>query len=263
MSGIFLAAIIVMAVAAVGFVALPLIRSNRQIALIIAAIAIPTVAVGLYAQLGSPTSESVGHAATRTTQPSMAARTDSSDEKPGSVASLVEGLAARLEENPDDGKSWLLLARSYHHLNRVAEARSAYARAVDLGEYDEQLAGLETVSEAAPHSAAQIFGKVQLSESSKAIVLPTDTVFIFARAVDGPPFPVAVLQRAVSDLPLDFLLNDSQAMNPDAKLSNFEKVIVTARVSRSGVATDALQGLEAKSDAIAVAENRHIDLTIE
>jgi len=263
MSGIFLIAIIVMAVAAVGFVALPLIRSNRQIALIIAAIAIPTVAVGLYAELGSPTSESAGHATSQTAKPSMAARADSSGNKIGSVASLVEGLAARLEENPDDGKSWLLLARSYHHLNRVAEARNAYAHAVDLGEYDEQLAGLETASAPTNDNGAQIFGKVQLSESSKAVVLPTDTVFIFARAVDGPPFPVAVLQKAVSDLPLDFLLNDSQAMNPDAKLSNFEKVIVTARVSRSGVATDALQGLEAKSDAIAVAENRHIDLTIE
>ncbi len=263
MSGIFLVAIIVMAVAAVGFIALPLIRSNRQIALIIAAIAIPTVAIGLYAQLGSPTSESVGHAAARTTQPSMTTRADSSGEKIGSVASLVEGLAARLEEDPGDGKSWLLLARSYHHLNRVAEARTAYAHAVDLGEYDEQLAALETASEPVVDSAAQIFGKVQLSESSKAIVLPTDSVFIFARAVDGPPFPVAVLQKAVSDLPLDFLLNDSQAMNPDAKLSNFEKVIVTARVSRSGIATDALQGLEAKSEPIAVAENRHINLTIE
>lgn len=252
-----------MAIAAVGFIALPLIRSNRQIALIIAAIAIPTVAVGLYAQLGSPTSESVGHPLARTAQPSMTTRTESGGDKIGSVASLVEGLAARLEENPDDGKSWLLLARSYHHLNRQAEAKTAYARAAQLGEYDEQLAGLETASEAVADAGAQIFGKVQLSESSKAIVLPTDTVFIFARAVDGPPFPVAVLQRVVSDLPLDFLLNDSQAMNPDAKLSNFEKVIVTARVSRSGVATDALQGLEAKSEPIAVADNRHINLTIE
>jgi hypothetical protein len=47
------------------------------------------------------------------------------------------------------------------------------------------------------------------------------------------------------------------------KLSNFEQVVVTARVSRSGVATDALQDLEAKSEPIVVAENRHLDLLIE
>jgi len=112
-------------------------------------------------------------------------------------------------------------------------------------------------------SAAQIFGNLQLSERSKDIVLPTDTVFIFARAVDGPPMPVAVLQRPVSDLPLDFLLNDSQAMSAAAKLSNFEQVVVTARISRSGIATDALQNLEAKSEPVVVAENRHLNLIIE
>ena len=75
--------------------------------------------------------------------------------------------------------------------------------------------------------------------------------------------PVAVLQRPVSDLPLDFLLNDSQAMSADMKLSNYEQVTVTARISRSGVATEALQGLEAKSEVVVVAENPHLNLIIE
>jgi hypothetical protein len=263
MSGIFLVAIIIMAIAAVGFVAMPLLKNNRKIALSIAAVAIPVLAVGLYSELGSPSSGSADRATTHTANLSMATPDSESPGKLSSVASLVDGLAARLEENPDDGKNWLLLARSYHHLNRKAEARDAYARAAALGEFDEQLDALRNADERADSSAAQIFGNVRLSDSSRAIVLPTDTVFIFARAVDGPPFPVAVLQRAVSDLPLDFLLNDSQAMNPDAKLSNFEKVVVTARISRSGIATDALQGLEAKSDPILVAENRHINLIIE
>ena len=49
------------------------------------------------------------------------------------VASLVDGLAARLHENPDDAGGWLLLAKSYEYLGDPAEARDAYARAVALG----------------------------------------------------------------------------------------------------------------------------------
>jgi hypothetical protein len=52
-------------------------------------------------------------------------------------------------------------------------------------------------------------------------------------------------------------------MSADARLSNYEQVVVTARVSRSGTATEALQGLEAESDVITVAENQHLKLTIE
>ena len=59
----------------------------------------------------------------------------------GSVASLVDGLAERLKQNPDDSKSWLLLARSYRHLNRIPEARDAYNNAAAFGEYDAELDG--------------------------------------------------------------------------------------------------------------------------
>ncbi len=263
MSVVFLATMVIMAIAAIGFVAMPLFRRKRNIALIGAAIAIPIVAVGLYSQLGSPMSDGEHRTGMQAGIGSTATSDVATGEKLGSVASLIDGLAARLEENPNDGKNWMLLARSYNHLNRTAEASKAYARAVALGEFDEQLAALEEGGGPADVGGAQIFGNVRLSDSFKSVVQPTDTVFIFARAVDGPPFPVAVLRRTVADLPLDFLLNDDQAMNSDAKLSNFAKVVVSARISRSGVATDALQGLEAKSEPITIAENRHVELVIE
>jgi cytochrome c-type biogenesis protein CcmH/NrfG len=53
--------------------------------------------------------------------------------KAGSVSTLITGLQARLAENPDDAKGWLLLAKSYEYLGDPAEARDAYARAVALG----------------------------------------------------------------------------------------------------------------------------------
>lgn len=262
LSVVFWITVIIMAVLAIGFIAMPLVKNSPRAGLIAIAVVLPVFAAGFYWLVGSPD-------ATRTVAPSAIStqvKADASSKtntSVGSVASMVDGLAERLRENPDDGKSWLLLARSYEHLNRVTEAAAAYERAVTLGEYDAKLAAITESPAATGSNATQVFGNLQLSERSKAIVQPTDTVFIFARAVGGPPMPVAVLQRSVADLPLDFLLNDTQAMTTDFKLSDFEQVIVTARISRSGIATEALQDLEARSGTIIVAENRHLNLTIE
>ena len=78
---------------------------------------------------------------------------------------------------------------------------------------------------------------MRLSPDLQAKVLPTDTVFVFARAVDGSRQPLAVQRAKVSDLPLRFRLDDSSAMSPQTKLSGAAQVRVEARVSRSGSAT--------------------------
>jgi len=262
MSAVFWVVTITMGLLAIGFVALPLIANNRRYGLAGITVAIPIFAVGLYGTVGSPQA-AVFDAPPHEATPANTAASSSTNKPVGSVASMIDGLATRLKDNPEDGKSWLLLARSYKHLKRMPEAQKAYERAASFGEYNEELAALSGSPVPEESSAAQISGNLQLSERFKEIVLPTDTVFIFARAVGGPPMPVAVLQRLVSNLPLNFLLNDSQAMSADAKLSNFEQVVVTARISRSGIATDALQDLEAKSEPIVVAENRHLNLIIE
>jgi tetratricopeptide (TPR) repeat protein len=259
-SGLFWISSVVMAVVAFGFVASPLIKDKRKVAIIAVAITVPLLAAGLYTQLGSPDAASA-YNATRSPQRAAAAR--SGAEKVGSVASMVDGLSSRLQENPDDAGSWLLLARSYKHLGRVDEALDAYNQATALGQFDAELAELGGDSASAIPVAAQIFGNVTLSAEAGEIVQPTDTVFIFAKAVDGPPAPLAVLRRTAAELPIDFLLNDSQSMIPGVKLSDFDKVVVTARITRGGDATIALQGLEAKSDTIVIAENRHQKLTIE
>ena len=83
-------------------------------------------------------------------------------------------------------------------------------------------------------ASASIQGVVSLSPAMKSNVAPDDTVFIFARAAQGPRMPLAILKRKASDLPITFTLDDSTAMSDELKLSKFELVVVGARVSKSG-----------------------------
>lgn len=79
--------------------------------------------------------------------------------------------------------------------------------------------------------------KVDLSAAVKGQVKPDDSVFVFARAVSGPPMPLAVKRLKVSDLPSEVALSDADAMMPQLKLSAFPQVQLVARVSRAGNAT--------------------------
>ena len=55
------------------------------------------------------------------------------DQKAASVTNLVGGLEAKLSQNPNDAKGWLLLAKSHDHLGDRQAAWAAYARARELG----------------------------------------------------------------------------------------------------------------------------------
>jgi cytochrome c-type biogenesis protein CcmH len=81
---------------------------------------------------------------------------------------------------------------------------------------------------------APLRGMVRLAPQLKGKASPDDTVFIFARAAEGPAMPLAVLRRQVRDLPFAFSLDDTMAMAPGARLSGFPRVVVAARVSKSG-----------------------------
>lgn len=85
--------------------------------------------------------------------------------------------------------------------------------------------------------AASIKVRVDLAAGLNAKVAPGDSVFIFARAVGGPPAPLAVKRLTVADLPAEVELGDADAMMPQLKLSNFPEVQLVARISRAGQPT--------------------------
>jgi cytochrome c-type biogenesis protein CcmH len=117
-------------------------------------------------------------------------------------------------------------------------------------------AGKGVAARAAPASSTaatvvgggSISGTVSLAPALLGKTHPDDTLFVFARAAEGSRMPLAILRKQVKDLPLAFTLDDSLAMTPAAKLSTAQRVVVGARVSRSGNAMPQagdLQGLSA------------------
>jgi cytochrome c-type biogenesis protein CcmH len=267
---------------------------------------------------------------------------------------MIKGLAARLEQNPNDGKGWAMLARSYAMLGRYNEALPAYEKAASLiqddpvllVDYADVLAvtngknlqgkpmeliqrallidpnnakGLNLIGTAEfqagnfthairywekllqllpPDSAiakkinvsianaraqeagkqpnsvpsqgqaqpaaggAQIAGVVKLSPALAGKANPTDTVFVFAKAVSGPPMPIVVIRAQVKDLPQQFILNDSMAMMPTMKLSNFQEVAVGAKISKSGSATPQSGDLRGEVASVKVGAN-NVQLVID
>ena len=277
------------------------------------AAAVPIVAIVVYVAIGSPAAlgpQADPHASVSAEQ----------------VEAMVERLAAKMRENPEDADGWKLLGRSYSVLGRFNEAADAYAKAAVRAPRDAQLLAdfadalamargqsLEGEPEKLVHRALEIDpdnmkalalagtiefnrrqfaaaagywkrmlahvepgtedarviqsnideaqqrigekktlqGSVRLSPALKDKAAPDDTVFIYARAAEGPQMPLAVHRVKVRDLPAKFSLNDAMAMAPGMAISAHPRVIVTARISKSGQAAPQPGDLQGASAPVA------------
>jgi len=129
---------------------------------------------------------------------------------------------------------------------------SSIAEARQLGGIGGAVVPAAPPAHAAAAGGGRVTGVVTLAPEVAAKAKPDDTVFIFARAAEGPRMPLAILKRQVKDLPVKFSLDDSQAMTSAMKLSNFPEVVVGARISQSGTAAPQSGDLEGLSGTVKV-----------
>jgi cytochrome c-type biogenesis protein CcmH len=116
----------------------------------------------------------------------------------------------------------------------------------------------------APASAgAKIRVKVSLAPELVAASAPEDTLYVFARAAEGPPMPLAVKRLKVSDLPTELTLDDSMAMSPGLRLSAFPNIVVGARISKSGQATPSSGDLEGQTEPVVLADTPEVQVAID
>lgn len=105
----------------------------------------------------------------------------------------------------------------------VAEASVPSGATVPAGENSAEGKRLITVS-------------VELSEQLKGSVNPEDTLFIYARAAQGPKMPLSLSRFTVADIPVTVTLTEDMAMLQNMTMASFDQVHAVARISKSGQA---------------------------
>jgi cytochrome c-type biogenesis protein CcmH len=144
MNAILFVSMLLMLLLAMSFATTPLIRGNKSSSSGFANLPLLTVlaalllAIGLYAAIGRPDVVS-GPRVQQTSASAIQKPPGNEENKAASVNELLTGLEQRLEEDPDNGKGWLLLAKSYDHLGRSQDAAAAYDKASALGVSDSDL----------------------------------------------------------------------------------------------------------------------------
>ncbi len=132
--------------------------------------------------------------------------------------------------------------RYWERLANMLEANDPSRQAIEGGiaRAREQLAARGEAQPEPEAAAAPVELKVRVSLAAELAdqVLPSDTVFVFARAASGPPMPLAAKRLTVADLPAEVSLSDADAMMPQLRLSGFPEVQLVARISRAGSPTD-------------------------
>ena len=163
-------------------------------------------------------------------------------------------LSRALEIDPENLKALALAGTAAFDRRDFAGAAAYWQRMLPLVSADSEDARTirANVEEARKLAAggAGLRGKVEIAQKLKSRLQPGDTLFVYARAEKGPPMPLAVMRARADQLPVSFALDDSMAMAPQLALSKFPRVVVIARVSRSGQATAQPGDLQGTSPAV-------------
>jgi cytochrome c-type biogenesis protein CcmH len=324
------------------------------------ALVIPLAAVLIYQFIGSP--EIITRLANQPTASIQSQSQGPSTQGMPPLEELVKGLAAKLQEEPDNLDGWIMLGRSYIAMNDPSAAINAYQRALEISDahvglllaYAEAIASnngndftgraapmvekaihlepenpnalwiagilayqrtdyqaavdrwsklrgmlkpqsaeLESVNEALDDARTQlglpeeepelpsivqankpmpekavaasdksIKVEISLSPEIRDKAKPSDLLFIYAKAMSGPPMPLAAVRKKVSDLPISISLDDSMAMMPQMKLSKFSQVAVGARISLSGNPTAQSGDLEGEISAVSPGQPEIVKVVI-
>ena len=156
----------------------------------------------------------------------------------GGKASLL--IKKALQTEPNDPLILWLAGLSTRNAGKLSTALGYWQRAHEnmSGEEKTQLgitiADLQKQIDNGVKSLAEVEVAVFLADDLKERISPDDTLFIFAKAAQGPAVPLAVHRTTAGALPLTVVLNDDMAMTPNLKLSAFDAYSIIARISKKG-----------------------------
>ncbi len=158
-----------------------------------------------------------------------------------------------LKDEPDNEKALLIQGFSAFSSKNYAQAIAAWekvvakrgpgSKAVQLLQRSIETAKSKLAGQgnkpaedqkAAQNSSQGVRVQVKLSRELSQSLSGQETLFVFAKAVSGPPMPLAAVRLPVKSIPDMIVLNDKNAMRPSLKMSQFNQIYVSARISKTG-----------------------------
>lgn len=165
---------------------------------------------------------------------------------------LHQSLRAIIQQQPSNPKPYMTLGMVAFQNGDFANAIAVWEQYLQREDADERAADLlqrsvavarkqiedaQTTAVAQNDAAADkpvVQVTVSVSDDVRSQLAASDVLFIYAKAVNGPPMPLAVVRQPVGQWPVQAQLSDANAMTPMATLSKFDEVIVQARISPTG-----------------------------
>lgn len=109
-------------------------------------------------------------------------------------------------------------------------------------------------------SAKSVNVTISISAELAAKASPEDTIFIFARATEGPKVPLAATKVSAKSFPITVTLDDSSGMGGDVKLSDAANVEVIAVLSKQGNIKPQTGDIQGKISKVAVGDTANLVL---
>lgn len=124
-------------------------------------------------------------------------------------------------------------------------------------------AGAAPARPAAAGGGTRLDLRVSLAPELASKVPAGAVLFVFAKAEQGPPMPLAVQRLPGQQLPAQIRLDDSMAMAPSLTLSSFDRYVVTARLSGGGGAQAQSGDLEGSAHVARADAGKPVQLKID
>jgi cytochrome c-type biogenesis protein CcmH len=153
--------------------------------------------------------------------------------------------------------------RTQAQAEAIAQAVAAKAAPTAATDVNSETGANNTDPAAGTVAPVALRVQVKLDPKLAGKVAPGDTLFVYARAINGAPMPLAVARLKASALPASVTLTDAMAMTPQLKLSAFPRVQVSARISKSGNAMPQPGDLEAQPVQAATDAKQPVVMTID
>lgn len=153
-----------------------------------------------------------------------------------------------LAKNPDMPAALMMLAMASYQTGDYQAAIDGWEKLLAMGKHT---SGYEKAQDILKRSIAQAKVKLEQLSSGETIELKfairvgaevpqvkEGFLMVYAQAEQGPPMPLAIKKMPLPvEFPLNITLTEADAMMPSMTLAQYDKVKVTARITKSGEAT--------------------------